>query len=53
MIYYSIVGGSDYQEITAAFLDVFLTFDDTNHRQLFSVTILNDSALNLMLKTLY
>lgn len=45
--HYSIVGGSDYQEITAASLDVFLMFNDTNRQQSFSVTIFDDSAFEL------
>ena len=47
MIYYSIVRESDYQEITAASLDVVLTFNDTNRQQSFSVTIFDDSAIEL------
>ena len=47
MIYYSIVRESDHQEITAASLDVVLTFNDTNRQQSFSVTIFDDSAFEL------
>ena len=41
------MGGSDYQEITAASLDVILTFNDTNRQQSFSMTIFDDSAFEL------
>ena len=40
---YSLTGGSDYQDIRAEFFDVFLTFDNTNRQQSFSVAITNDS----------
>ena len=39
------VGGSDYQEIIALNLDVFLTFDNANRQRSFDVTILDDSSM--------
>ena len=42
---YSLAGGSDYAEISAAALQVFLTFDNNNRRQSFDVSILDDSVL--------
>ena len=38
----SLVGGSDYQDITAQFLDVFLTFNDAFRQRSFVVTIRDD-----------
>ena len=37
-----LVGGSDYQEISAPRLEVLLSFDHFNRRQSFSVTIIDD-----------
>ena len=42
-----IVGGSDYQEINAATIDVFLMFDNANRRQSFDVPIIDDSEFEL------
>ena len=39
---YSLVGGSDYQEIRAEALEAFLSFDNNNRRQSFSVVIIDD-----------
>ena len=44
-VVYSLAGGSDYQEISAAALEIFLTFDDANRRQSFDVIILDDSSI--------
>ena len=44
---YSLVGGSDYAEIVADNLDVFLIFDNDNRRQSFDVTIIDDSQTEL------
>jgi hypothetical protein len=41
----SLAGGSDYQEIIALNLDVFLTFDNNNRQRSFDVTIINDSSM--------
>ena len=38
-----LVGGSDYQELIALNLDVFLTFDETFRQHPFDVTIIDDS----------
>ena len=38
-----LVGGSDYQELIALNLDVFLTFDDAFRQHSFDVTIIDDS----------
>ena len=38
----SLVGGSDFQEIIALNLDVFLTFDNVNRQLPFDVTIIDD-----------
>ena len=46
-VVYSLAGGSDYAEIIAANLDVFLIFDDNNRRQSFNVDILDDLFLEL------
>ena len=46
-VVYSLVGGSDYQEIIALNFDVFLTFNDANRQRSFSVTIIDDSAFEL------
>ena len=46
-VVYSLAGGSDYAEIIDANLDVFLTFDNDNRQQSFSVVILDDSPLEL------
>ena len=43
----SLVGGSDYQEIRALNLDVFLTFDNNNRQHTFDVTIEDDSMVEL------
>ena len=43
----SLAGGSDYQEIIALNLDVFLTFDDFFRQRSFDVTILDDSLFEL------
>ena len=40
---YSPVGGSDYRNIIAQNFDVILIFDETNRRQSFPVTIIDDS----------
>ena len=37
-----IAGGSDYEELSAVFGDVFLPFDDDNRRLMFPVTIIDD-----------
>ena len=42
-----LAGGDDYQQIRAALLDVILTFNNTNRRQSFNVTILDDSIFEL------
>ena len=44
---YSLVGGSDYQEISAAAHEVLLTFDNANRQQSFNMTILDDSLFEL------
>ena len=49
-VVYSLAGGSDYVEINAYNLDVFLTFDNDNRRQSFSVVILDDSLLELVVE---
>ena len=41
----SLAGGSDYQEISALNLDVFLTFDDANRQRSFDVTIIDDTIV--------
>ena len=46
-VIYSLAGGSDYAEIRADNLDVFLMFDNDNRRQSFNVAILDDSLLEL------
>ena len=46
-VVYSLAGGSDYAEIVADKLDVFLTFDNDNRQQSFNVAILDDSVLEL------
>jgi hypothetical protein len=46
-VVYSLAGGSDYQEIIALNLDVFLTFDDNNRQRSFDVTIIDDSLFEL------
>ena len=40
----SLAGGSDYQEIIALNLDVFLIFSDANRQQSFDVTIIDDTV---------
>ena len=42
---YSLAGGSDYANISAATLQVFLTFDNDNRRQSFDVAILDDNSM--------
>ena len=42
----SLAGGSDYQEINGIDLN-YLTFVNENHRQSFSVTIIDDSLFEL------
>jgi hypothetical protein len=37
-----LAGGSDYQEIIALNLDVFLTFDDADRERSFHMTIIDD-----------
>jgi hypothetical protein len=39
-----LAGGSDYQEITALNLDVFLTFDDADRERSFDMTIIDDQS---------
>ena len=46
-VVYSLAGGSDYAEISALNLDVFLIFDNLNHQQSFDVAIVNDPLLEL------
>ena len=46
-VLYSLAGGSDYREISAATLDVFLTFNNTHRQQSFNVTIVDDSLFEL------
>ena len=46
-VVYSLAGGSDYAEISALSLDVFLIFDNLNHQQSFDVAIVNDPLLEL------
>ena len=46
-VVYSLAGGSDYAEIIADNLDVFLTFDNDNRQQSFNVAILDDTLLEL------
>ena len=41
-VFILIGGGSDYEELSAVFSDVFLPFDDDNRRLMFPVTIIND-----------
>ena len=38
-----LVGGSDYQELIALNLDVFLAFSNANRQHTFDVTIMDDS----------
>ena len=40
-----LVGGSDYAEISAEILEVFLTFDNLNRQRSFDVTIIDDSSI--------
>ena len=47
VIAYSLAGGSDYQEIRANFLDVFLTFDNIIRRAAFDVTIIDDPLFEI------
>jgi hypothetical protein len=46
-VVYSLAGGSDYQEIIALNIDVFLTFDDNNRQRSFDVTIIDDPLFEL------
>ena len=46
-IVYSLVGGSDYQEIFAVDLNPFLFFDNNARQQTFSVAITNDSFFEM------
>ena len=46
-VVYSLAGGSDYTEIIAENLNVFLTFDNDNRRQSFNVAILDDTLFEL------
>ena len=46
-IVYSLVGGSDYQEIFAVDLNPLLFFDNNARQQTFSVAIINDSVFEL------
>ena len=39
---YLLAGGSDYEEISAANLDVILTFNNGNRQKQFNVTIIDD-----------
>ena len=47
IIFWLLVGGSDYQEISAEALDALLTFDSTNHQQSLNVAIIDDSFFEL------
>ena len=47
---YSLAGGSDYQEIRANTLDVFLTFDNNNRQLSFDVVIINDPFFELQIE---
>ena len=46
-IVYSLVGGSDYQEIFAVDLNPFLIFDNNARQQTFNVAITNDSFFEM------
>ena len=46
-VVYSLAGGSDYADIVADNLDVFLMFNNNDRRQSFNVVILDDSLLEL------
>ena len=46
-IVYSLVGGSDYREISAEVSEVVLIFNNENRQQSFTVEIINDSFFEM------